>query len=220
MTKIRVAIADDHKVYAEALGTILESCPDPEIEVVTVAHTGNALLRALASRPDNHDIILLDLNMPDGDGLSVLPVIKKHYTDLRVLVLTMYDDAKFIKAVHACRGDGYFLKTNTYGELLTAIVRIMDGKPYFSAGLTVFPKDYEGNGNDNFQDDFLLRHNLTKRELEVLALISHAKSNKEIADELFISDQTVMVHRKNIMRKLSVTNTAGLIKFALDQNLS
>lgn len=218
MTKIRVAIADDHKVYAEALSTLLQSCPDPAMEVVTVVHSGNTLLQALAVKA--HDIVLLDLNMPDGDGLSVLPVIKEKYTKLRVLVLTMYDDAKFIKAVHACRGDGYFLKTNAYLELLTAIAQILDGKPYFSAGLRVFPKNFENNGNDHFQDDFILRHNLTKRELEVLMLVSHAKSNKEIADELFISDQTVMVHRKNIMRKLSVSNTAGLIKFALDHNLS
>ena len=95
----------------------------------------------------------------------------------------------------------------------------MKGETYLSDGLKVFPKDLGTNGDSRYEDDFQLRHNLTKRELEILQLISQAKSNKEIADDLFISDQTVGVHRKNIMRKLSVSSTAGLIKFAMDHDL-
>lgn len=218
MSKIRVTIADDHQLYAEALKELLNNCREPQLEVIDVAHSGNSLLRSLESATP--DVVLLDLNMPDGDGLSVLPTIKSEFDRVRVIVLTMYDEAKFIKAVHKCRGDGYFLKTNGYPELLKAIRQVMLGEPYFCEGLKVFPKKLETNGNRGFEDEFIIRHNLTPRELEILSLISNAKSNKEIAEELFISDQTVMVHRKNIMRKLSVSSTAGLIKFALDHDLS
>jgi DNA-binding NarL/FixJ family response regulator len=133
----------------------------------------------------------------------------------------MYDDAKFIKEVmNKCNGDAYFLKTNPYTELLEAINIVMDGEIYLSAGLKVFPKDILQNGDGEYEDEFQLRHRLTPRETQILHMISMAKSNKEIAEELFISDQTVMVHRKNIMRKLNLSNTAGLIKFALDHDLS
>ena len=133
----------------------------------------------------------------------------------------MYDDAKFIKDVlNKFNGDGYFLKTNPFDELLDGIDAVMNDDIYLCSGLKVFPKDILNNGDKQFEDEFQLRHKLTPRETQILHMISLAKSNKEIADELFISDQTVMVHRKNIMRKLNLSNTAGLIKFALDHDLS
>ena len=218
MDKYSILIADDHVLYAEALSAILGLNDDPVFEVLGVVHSGNHLL----SKMDRYspDCILLDLNMPDGAGLDVLPVLKKNYPGSRVLVVTMYDDTKFIKEVFKAKGDGYFLKSNPYLELVEAIRLVMDGETYLSNGLKVFPKEITDNGDEAFDDDFQLIHRLTPRELEILQLISLAKSNKQIADELYISDQTVMVHRKNIMRKLSVTNTAGLIKFALDHDLT
>jgi DNA-binding NarL/FixJ family response regulator len=91
----------------------------------------------------------------------------------------------------------------------------MQNNTYLSDGLQIFPKEHS-DIHEVFEDDFQVKYRLTKREVEILLLISQAKSNKEIAEELFISDQTVSVHRKNIMRKISVSNTAGLIKFAMD----
>lgn len=218
MDKLRLTIADDHKLYAEALSNLLGQATQPDIDVVAVVHSGRSLLESLQDKTP--DVVLLDLNMPDGDGLSVLPHIKKEYPKLKVVVLTMYDSAKFIKEVFKLKGDCYFLKTNSFSELLEALQIVMNGDTYLSAGLKVFPKEIGPNGDKQYEDDFLLRYNLTKREVEILQLISQAKTNKEIADDLYISDQTVGVHRKNIMRKLSVSSTAGLIKFAMEHDLS
>jgi len=219
MNKLRLAIADDHQLYAEALATILDGASNPDLEIAGVFHNGRDLLDFLSE--ERVDLVLLDLNMPEVDGLTALPKIKSLYPKTRVIVVTMYDDAKFIKQVmNKCNGDAYFLKTNPYTELLEAITLVMNGDIYLSAGLKVFPKDIIQNGDDEYEDEFQLRHRLTPRETQILHMISMAKSNKEIADELFISDQTVMVHRKNIMRKLNLSNTAGLIKFALDHDLS
>ena len=95
----------------------------------------------------------------------------------------------------------------------------MAGRSYITEGLKIFPKDGQTNGSGKFEDGFTIKNKLTKRELEILELISQAKSNKEIAEILFISPQTVSVHRKNVMRKLNVSNTASLIKYAMDHNI-
>jgi len=219
MDKLRLAIADDHSLYTDALSELLSESRDPDIEVVRVVRNGNALLEFLTE--EVVDIVLLDLNMPDSGGLEVLPKIKSEYPAIKVIVVTMYDQAKFIKEVlNTHRGDAYFLKTNGFVELLEAIRVVMRGEIYLSVGLKVFPKDFHENGNKQFEDEFQQRHRLTPRETQILKLITLAMTYKEIADQLYISDQTVMVHKKNIMRKLNKNNTAGLIKFALDHNLS
>ncbi len=219
MNKLRIAIADDHRLYTEALSELLSAADDPAIEVVGVVRDGDALLEFL----EGHivDVVLLDLNMPGSGGLDVLPTIKSEYPAVKVIVVTMYDSSKFIKEVlNTCRGDAYFLKTNGFVELLKAIKVVMRDEIYLSTGLKVFPKDFQENGNKEFEDEFQQRHRLTPREIQILKLISLGLKYKKIADQLYISDQTVMVHKKNIMRKLNMNNTAGLIKFALDHNLS
>ena len=219
MSRLRLAIADDHQLYAEALEMLLGGNEQLPLDVVGTFFNGADLLDFMESNPV--DVVLLDLNMPVVDGLTALPKIKAEYPRTRVIVVTLYDDAKFIKQVmNKFRGDAYFLKTNPFNELLEAIEAVMTGDIFLSAGLKVFPKDIIANGDQFYEDEFQLRHRLTPRETQILQMISLAKSNKEIAEELFISDQTVMVHRKNIMRKLNVSNTAGLIKFALDHDLT
>ncbi len=218
MDNLRVAIADDHALYSEALEMLLHSTDRVNIRVAGVLENGKELLNFLEKR--KVELILLDLNMPVMGGLEALPIIKERYPGIKVIIVTMYDDAKFIKDVlNKHNGDGYFLKTNPFDELLDGIEAVMADDVYLCSGLKVFPKDLT-NGDKQFEDEFQLRHRLTPRETQILHMISHAKSNKEIADELFISDQTVMVHRKNIMRKLNLSNTAGLIKFALDHDLA
>lgn len=219
MNKLRIAIADDHRLYTDTLSELLSASVDPPIDVVGVVRNGDALLDFLGEAAV--DLVLLDLNMPESGGLDVLPTIKSDYPDMKIIVVTMYDQAKFIKEVlNTHRSDAYFLKTNGFLELLEAIRTVMRDEIYLSAGLQVFPKNVHENGNKEFEDVFQQRHRLTPRETQILRLISLAMTYKEIADQLFISDQTVMVHKKNIMRKLNMSNRAGLIKFALDHNLS
>ena len=215
MPLIRLAIADDHHILVEGLRALF-SDPRHECEVVLTAGDGAGLLKGLARAMP--DIVLLDLNMPGGDGLGFLPGIREQFPQIRVIIFTMYDQPKFIKEAFKLGAEGYILKGSRFSEILDGIRKVADGQVFLSEGLTVFPG---GNGEitSEFEDAFLMTHSLTKRETEILMLIARAKSNKEIAEELFISDQTVSVHRKNLMRKLKVSNSAGLIKFFVERDL-
>ncbi|MEO1516659.1 MAG: response regulator transcription factor [Bacteroidota bacterium] len=221
MQSIRVVIADDHHLFIAGLKTILGNVEGYDFSIVGVAHNGTDLLPILKrTRPE---LLLLDLNMPERDGLDVLGVIREEYRDMHILALTMYDEAKIIKSAFKSGVDGYVLKNVGKNELVRAISEVMKGNTFLGEGVKLsaiietVPKHTEAGLF--FEDKFIKKYNLTKRELEILRLISQAMSNKEIAKELYISDQTVSVHRKNIMRKLGVSNTAGLIKIAYDNSL-
>lgn len=217
MDRIRVLIADDHILFQEGLKLLLETHLVYDFEVVGFANTGKELIGVLKSvRPD---IIFLDLNMPNMDGLSALQYIKDWNSALKVIALTMYDDAKIIKKALSAGVNGYVLKHYGIQEVINAVDAINKGERYIGKGITFRDNKVINGKPATFDDKFVRKYKLTKRELEILQLISQALSNKEIAKELFISDQTVSVHRKNIMRKLNVTNTAGLIKVAYMNSL-
>lgn len=215
MQMLRVAIADDHDVLVEGLKALFTH-PEHGFEVACTAHHGAELLQRMRVKPV--DLILLDLNMPGGDGLEFLPRIREQYPSVKVIIFTMYDQPKFIKEAFRRGADGYILKGSRFQELLDGMRMVAEGQIYLSEGLTVFPGT-NGESEDEYTDSFLMLHSLTKRELEILTLIAKAKSTKEIAEELFISDQTVSVHRKNLMRKLRVTSSAGLMKFVVEKDL-
>jgi len=170
----------------------------------------------------NTQLAILDLNLPDQDGLELIPQIRRSFKDLKIMVLTSYGDFKFVGAALKKGADGYVLKSNEPEDLIKGIQEIMIGETYIAPGLHITPPNGKRltNGKKSiYEDRFVIKQKLTKREHEVLELITQAKNNKEIAKELFISDQTVGVHRKNIMRKLGVRNTINLIKFALENQL-
>jgi len=225
MQTIRTIIADDHMLFTEGLKNILKKSERFNFEIIGEAQDGKALLPVLKN--NYADLLLLDLNMPESDGLDVLGLIRDDYNEMKILALTMYDEVKLVKTAFKAGVDGYILKSTGHLELLDAIEMIFDGKTYVGEGVDLIGSQYmNGNGvkvnkkvKDKFEDKFIQKYNLTKRELEVLKLITQALSNKGIAKELYISDQTVSVHRKNIMRKLGVSNIAGLIKIAYDNNL-
>lgn len=215
MQVLRVAIADDHQVLTEGLASLFKS-GDYGFDVVMTARNGAELLKGMQTTPV--DLVLLDLNMPGGDGLEYLPRIRENHRSVKVIIFTMYDQPKFVKEAFRRGADGYILKSSRFQDILDGMRLVADGQIFLSDGLTVFPGG-NGDSDDLFGDSFLMLHSLTKRELEILTMIAKAKSNKEIAEELFISDQTVSVHRKNLMRKLRVTNSAGLMKFVVDKDL-
>lgn len=220
---IRTVIADDHQLFTEGLKNILRRNDKFEFQIIGEAENGRDLLPIL--KRTYPDLLLLDLNMPEADGLDVLATIRDSYGDMKILALTMYDEAKLVKSAFKAGVDGYILKNSDPYELINAIDEVLKGKTYIGVGVqlvgarangTTFMADKE---KSKFEDKFIQKYNLTKREIEILKLISQAFSNKEIAQELFISDQTVSVHRKNIMRKLNVSNIAGLIKIAYDNSI-
>ena len=219
MKCVKVVIADDHQLFTEGIKNLLRKSDRFDFEIVGEAANGKLLVSLL--KTVQADVLLLDLNMPEQDGLAVIDTIRSQYKELKILALTMYDEAKLVKSAFKSGVDGYMLKNSDPRELISAIETILEGKTYVGEGVELIT-----NGNKNgfavnkiFIDKFIKKYNLTKRELEILKLITQALSNKEIAKELFISDQTVSVHRKNIMRKLGVNNTAGLIKITYDNSL-
>jgi DNA-binding NarL/FixJ family response regulator len=187
------------------------------MEVVGILHEGGTVFDKISRNVA--DVLLLDLNLPDRDGLDLLPELTKKYPELKVIVVTMYDHPKFIQESFKSGASGYILKSSGFSELKKAIIEVTGGNRYIGDGLMMFPKEIVEQKNGKFDDTYSIKNKLTKREKEILILISQAKSSKEIAEVLFISDQTVSVHRKNIMRKLNVNNTASLIKFAIQNNL-
>lgn len=218
-SQISVFIADDHTLYVDALVIALEHFPALAVNILGTASNGEDLLRQL--RLKLPDILLLDLNMPVMNGLEVIPLLRESYPGLPILVVTKYSDPKFVReCLQVHNVAGYILKTSSLKELTEGIQQVLQGNLYMSKNLQLFPKDLvEEEDETVFDENFLAKYNLTRRELEILGLIAKAKSNSDIAVHLFISPQTVGAHRKNIMRKLNISSTAGLVRFAIENQL-
>lgn len=219
MNAINTILADAHELFMDGFERILEEIDYPKINIVGRASSASALRELLYNV--EADLLFMELNFVDEDGLSLIPSLKEEFKTLRVCVLSGYTDHKFVKEAFQKGVDGYYSKYNDLGELSECVNEIMIGNTFLATGLEITPRK-NGSSNSNaqpFEDRFLLRKKLTKREQEVLELITKALNNKEIASQLYISDQTVGVHRKNIMRKLGVRNTVNLIKFAIDHQL-
>lgn len=216
---ITVFIADDHKLFVDSLVIALGQQAYLPVKILGTASNGEELLQKL--HEEVPELLLLDLNMPVMNGLEVIPILRSEYPDLKILVVTKYSDPKFVKECIQTHGiSGYMLKTSSFAELLEGMYHVQDGQFYTSRELQLYPKDaFEEHENNQFEETFLAKYNLTRRELEILGLIAQAKSNAEIADGLFISPQTVGAHRKNIMRKLNISSTAGLVRFAIENQL-
>ncbi|MDX1684035.1 MAG: response regulator transcription factor [Saprospiraceae bacterium] len=220
-----VVLADDHKLFVEGMKAILEGLNGQyRFNLVGIAHDGSSLQELL--KTVSCQIVLLDLNLPDINGIELIPVIKDNYPKTLIIVISGYGEPKLVRKAFKNGIDGYLLKNSSLKELQKGFVEVISGRPYWGEGLRLSPIKTNGSRDKNrnksrglFEDKFTIKQQLTRRESEILSLISQAQSNKDIASELFISPETVSVHRKNIMRKLGVNSTASLIKFALDHNL-
>jgi len=217
----RLVIADIEKLFTEGLTCILNRHPELNISIAGLARSAKDLFELIEHQ--SVDLVFMELNLPDQNGLSIIPQLRKQFPSLKICVMSSYTDYKFVKEALQNGADGYYSKLNGSEELSQCVIDVLDNKTFISRGLHITPPPRRlqngVNGGSKMEDRFLIRQKLTKREHEVLGLIAKAMNNKEIAGELYISDQTVGVHRKNIMRKLGVRNTVNLIKFALDHQL-
>jgi DNA-binding NarL/FixJ family response regulator len=218
---ITIAIADDHQIFIDGLCTILKETDRLDATIVATANNGEHLLVQLKrSKPD---LLILDMNMPGKDGLEVLDAIKGIYPNMKIIVMSMFDDTKIVREVLNLGAHAYLLKTAGAKMLLTAIDEVLDNATFVDPALGKLNSLHTGNSSSDhgspYEQRFVSKYDLTKREIEILRFIALAKNNKEIGSELFISEQTVGVHRKNIMRKLQVNSTAALIKLAYDHSL-
>jgi two-component system, NarL family, response regulator NreC len=213
---IRVFITDDHEIYLEGLALLLSK--QEGIEVSGTATSGKGLLGCMQKGLDA-DILLLDVYLPDIAEEELVQQIRAVHPDLRIIYLTLLRGTRYVHKLSKYNIQGYILKNASLDELLTALRNVQDGGSYFSKDIHIGDRD-EDFRNTITIEDRQIDEILSRRELEVLRLICKEFSNAEIAEKLFLSVSTVETHRKNLIAKLGVNNTVGLVKFALRNNLT
>ncbi len=223
--RLNVLIVEDHRLFGESLSALLQVSKKWQVQIVHMSDGTDDLPKFL-QRKRVH-LVILDLNLGAINGLDLIKPIKAAQDKTKILVLSGYSSEKYVKTAFINGADGYILKSANLPELETGIETVLTDNTFMGEGVQVTAnrlRERNGqtprNGMDPYADSFLMRHRLTNREREILQLITQAYSNKEIAQKLFISDQTVSVHRKNIMRKLGVSNTVSLVKAAQRLSLS
>lgn len=205
MKPVRVLIADDHPMVVEGLAAILGTYDD--IEVAGTVGNGHEALQAFARLEP--DVVLMDLNMPGLSGLSATEMLLERAPQSRVLILSMHDSPEYIGTALRHGACGYVLKDVPTDDLHDAILRVHAGETYLCTGAEARLSPGTSDG----------REPLTGREQTVLLELAQGKSNKEVAVALDISVRTVETHRKNIRRKLGISSTAGLTRYALEHGV-
>ena len=211
---IRVFITDDHEIYLEGLSLLLGK--QEGIEVIGTATTGKELLEQVTDL--KADILLLDVYLPDLGEEEIVQQIRATRPDLRIIYLTLLRGTRYVHKLSKYNIQGYVLKNASLDELLQALKAVQDGGTYFSRDIHIGDRDEDFRNTITIEDK-QIDEILSRRELEVLRLICKEYSNAEIAEKLFLSVSTVETHRKNLIAKLGVNNTVGLVKFALRNNL-
>jgi len=201
-------------MYLEGLALLLGR--QEGIEVVGTAQSGKDLLSRL--NDIQADILLLDVYLPDMGEEELLQSIRASRQDLKIIYLTLLRGTRYIHKLTRHNIQGYVLKNATLDELLTALQTVQNGSSYFSKDINIGDRDEDFRNTITIEDK-QIDEILSRRELEVLKLICREYSNAEIADKLFLSVSTVETHRKNLIAKLGVNNTVGLVKFALRNKL-
>ena len=209
--KTRVMIADDHSLVREGIKQLLEF--DGSIEVISEAANGVECLEKLEK--EIPDVLLLDVNMPEKNGLDVLSEIKDKQYDVKVLILTVHNDLEYLIRAIDIGVDGYILKDSKSAELKRAIQAVMAGENYIQASL--IPALNNRLANRDIDKDKI--DSLTSRELEVLVKVANGMLNKEIATSLNISERTVKNHVSNIFKKIDVSDRTQAAVFAIRNNI-
>ncbi len=209
-------VVDDHDIVRYGICSVLKSSPD--IEVVGEASNGvQAVDQFNNLRPD---VVLLDISMPEMNGIETTRTIVKNHSNARVLILTMHLNEEYLNQVLSAGASGYILKNTEIGELLNAIRTVAQGKQIFSTPIsTLMTEKYVRSAQFNLDSKDHDAPGLTKRETEILQKIADGKTSQEIAEILFISPRTVDTHRANLIQKLGVKNSAGLVRYAIENQL-
>jgi DNA-binding NarL/FixJ family response regulator len=206
---IKVLIADDHKVFRDGIISILEG--EKDIEVVGEAGDGRAVMSLLEKVVP--DVILMDISMGDAGGLAASQLIQKQFSNIKILALSMHQESIYIIKMLEAGAKGYLLKNAGGTEMIRAIRVVNEGNTYYSGEVSAAIIEHLTKGTRPKEKREGIP--LSKREIEVLQLIAEEFTNPEIAKKLFISIRTVDTHRRNLIEKLGVKNTAGLVKYAI-----
>lgn len=210
---IKILLADDHQVFRDGIASILEDIED--MSLIAQAKDGREVLDQLQEHQP--DLILMDITMGDTSGIDTTRLVKEKYPAINILVLSMHAEKEYILKVLEAGATGYLLKDAGTAEMLTAVRTVAKGNTYYSQSVSSVIIQHLTNPQQSKKEKKGIP--LTKRELEVLRLIAEEYTNPEIAKELFISIRTVDTHRRNLLEKLQVKNTAGLVKYAMKNGI-
>lgn len=210
---IEVLLVDDHQLFGEGMRAMFT--PEDGIAIVKVTTNGHqipAILRELVI-----DVILLDISMPQIDGIGVMELLKKEGFDQPVLVLTMHKEMKYIRRTLEKGAQGYILKDASKPELVEAIQKVSRRENYFHPKINNQIFDYLRGDKGSGAADLI--NELSEREIEIIGCLAKGMNGKAVGEALFISEHTVKTHRRNIMHKLGTKNTAELITFSIEHGI-
>lgn len=209
--KVKILIADDHPIFRRGLCSIIES--DENFKVIAEAENGKVTLELIEK--ELPDIAILDIDMPVLDGIETAKLIYKEFPTVKTIFLTLHRDKDILNALKKLHVKGYLLKDSAIVEIVNCINQVMSGKSYVSEEILEMLLHISEQGFADAIPTFTLSK-LTATEMRILRLIAESKTNKEIADEFFISIRTVENHRFNICSKLKLKGNHSLLKFAFE----
>ncbi|MCS7153903.1 MAG: response regulator transcription factor [Bacteroidia bacterium] len=218
---IHLLVVDDHPLITQGIVGLFANSPD--IKVAAVAHSIAEAKEVLKEQGSSLHVALIDIRMQDGVGMDLVRHIGRHYPHIKSIALTMYDTEEYLKAMIQAGALGYVLKNTSREELTEAIRTVLGGHYYFSRATQNVIGQYilrqqekpSGRGRSSSSDGI----HLTPREKEILELIAQELTNAQIAEKLKLSPRTVHTHRRSLMQKLGVKNSAGLVKYAIEIGL-
>ena len=212
--KVRILLADDHRIMREGLKALLEKHSSMEV----IAEAENGIQTLEIARREKPDVIIMDIAMPDINGIEATRQLKSEMTDIKIVALSMHSDRRFVTEILKAGASAYVLKQSAFEDLEKAIKTVMVNRTFLSADiLETVVGDYVSQLT---KSEYEAYRQLSNRERQVLQLIAEGNSTKEIAYKLHVSVKTIESHRQNIMAKLSIHNLAGLTKFAVREGLT
>lgn len=213
-SKIKIALADDHELFRKGMKALLSDYP--EIEIVAEASNGKELISQIAKT--KFDMVLLDLQMPVMDGVETAEYLQAKHPDIKVIIVTMHNEEGFIHHLISKGARGFLLKNQEIEVVVEAIHAVNENGYYFNetTSLAMIKGLVEAN---EIKPVFNVVSSFTEKELEVIHLISKEKTNKEIAELLFLSPRTIETHRENILKKTKAKNSIGIVMYALKHKI-
>ncbi|KAB2880102.1 response regulator transcription factor [bacterium] len=208
MKKIRILLADDHALVREGMKTLLQDVND--LFVAGEASDGLEVIQKIKDL--SPDIVIMDISMPRMTGLEATDLIQREFPKTKVLIVTMHENKDYAHQIFISGAAGYILKSAEKKEFINAIRTVYKGEKFFTRSMSdVTAKNYRNKSQSSIP--------ITRREKEILRLIVDGLTNQAIAEKLFISPRTVDTHRSNLMQKLEIKNTAGLVRFAIENGI-
>lgn len=212
--KTKILLVDDHKILRDGICSLVKGYND--IEVIGEAPDGKTALQMV--RELHPDLVIMDISMPDMNGIDATRKIRNEHPDIKVIALSMHHDKQFVAEIFRAGASGYLIKDSAFDELDHAIRVVMSGKTYINPQIaSLVVESLVSNSSNPPPHSFAL---LTEREREVLQLIAEGRSTKQIASDLSVSSKTVESHRRQVMGKLNIRSVAELTKFAIREGLT